>query len=655
MSTMKHRALLLCAGTVLVATSGQAQVSRSQRPRGTLCTYIGPDGGYWNDPANWDMGVPNGYFDAFINGTDTDVNVLLDLNPMLTNLTITAGDSVTMLNNRFLRMYTDGGASTISNAGTIYISSTGSSTEIYCQAQTDGDVITLSGGGEIVADSGGPCYLEEYYSNAVLRNLDNTFRGLNLDLGRGSLEIINEGLIWSDSGGTITVDPPNGYWFGMTNTGTLRADGGTLRLNGGHYANDGGVIEALNGSAVHLYGDAAIHGGTLRGTGGGEIQVVSGHALFDLRTGFTPTVAGTFRLLNNASLRVQGAGTINNGGTIYVSSTGSSTEIYCQVDTAGDVITLSGGGEIVADSGGPCEVTEYYSNPILHNLDNTFRGANLNLGTGGLEIINEGLVLADSDVGQIIIDPPGDGYGFDNRGTLQATGAAGMQIRSGLFTTSGTVEIAAGSSLSRTGNFVQTDGATTVDGTLSVTSGSLLLQGGTLTGEGTITGDVSNSAGDIEPGGGIATLSLTGDFAQSDTGTLLIELGGFSDGEYDVLEITGNAALGGYLDLQPVNGFVPAIGDSFTILTATGTISGWLRLPDCGGMYEIEYAPNAVIAHVTGTVYPGDFNCDGCVDQSDLGILLAAFNNDDGGDINGDGDTDQADLGELLSHYGDGC
>ncbi len=52
---------------------------------------------------------------------------------------------------------------------------------------------------------------------------------------------------------------------------------------------------------------------------------------------------------------------------------------------------------------------------------------------------------------------------------------------------------------------------------------------------------------------------------------------------------------------------------------------------------------------------PGDFDQDGCVDQSDLGHLLGAYNQTDAGDIDGDGDTDQADLGELLAHYGEGC
>jgi murein tripeptide amidase MpaA len=51
----------------------------------------------------------------------------------------------------------------------------------------------------------------------------------------------------------------------------------------------------------------------------------------------------------------------------------------------------------------------------------------------------------------------------------------------------------------------------------------------------------------------------------------------------------------------------------------------------------------------------GDLNGDGVIDLSDLGILLAAYEVDDGGDLDGDGDTDLADLGALLAVYGQDC
>jgi hypothetical protein len=54
----------------------------------------------------------------------------------------------------------------------------------------------------------------------------------------------------------------------------------------------------------------------------------------------------------------------------------------------------------------------------------------------------------------------------------------------------------------------------------------------------------------------------------------------------------------------------------------------------------------------------GDLNGDGCVDQADLGILLADWlctGGDCPGDCDNDGDTDQSDLGLLLGHWGEGC
>ncbi|MCK4871725.1 MAG: hypothetical protein KAS72_03265 [Phycisphaerales bacterium] len=51
----------------------------------------------------------------------------------------------------------------------------------------------------------------------------------------------------------------------------------------------------------------------------------------------------------------------------------------------------------------------------------------------------------------------------------------------------------------------------------------------------------------------------------------------------------------------------------------------------------------------------GDLDGDGYRGQSDLGLLLAAYENSAGGDVDGDGDTDQEDLGLLLSVYDEPC
>ncbi|MFG0252711.1 MAG: multiheme c-type cytochrome [Phycisphaerales bacterium JB038] len=64
------------------------------------------------------------------------------------------------------------------------------------------------------------------------------------------------------------------------------------------------------------------------------------------------------------------------------------------------------------------------------------------------------------------------------------------------------------------------------------------------------------------------------------------------------------------------------------------------------------YSQNIHTAHAACV---GDLNGDGERNQSDLGILLAAYLVNADGDVDGDGDTDQSDLGILLSVYNIPC
>ncbi len=74
-----------------------------------------------------------------------------------------------------------------------------------------------------------------------------------------------------------------------------------------------------------------------------------------------------------------------------------------------------------------------------------------------------------------------------------------------------------------------------------------------------------------------------------------------------------------------------------------------------GAPLDDQLGTNAGAAFYYSLACPGDLNGDLVVDQSDLGILLAAYDVDDGGDVDGDGDTDQADLGALLANYEEVC
>ncbi len=81
-------------------------------------------------------------------------------------------------------------------------------------------------------------------------------------------------------------------------------------------------------------------------------------------------------------------------------------------------------------------------------------------------------------------------------------------------------------------------------------------------------------AGTYSPGFSPAAVTV-GNMSYAPTSTTIIELGGTSAGTgYDQINHVGTAALGGTLNVQFINSFVPTVGSSFTIMTATGGFTG---------------------------------------------------------------------------------
>ncbi|MFM6056008.1 MAG: SBBP repeat-containing protein, partial [Sphaerospermopsis kisseleviana] len=157
---------------------------------------------------------------------------------------------------------------------------------------------------------------------------------------------------------------------------------------------------------------------------------------------------------------------------------------------------------------------------------------------------------------------------FNNAGTLiKSNGTTTDESSVGfIFNNTGTVDVKKGK-LTFTGGYTQTAGITRLSGGSLTFDGSnfLNLQGGNLTGIGTITGNVNNTGGQVNPGNTIGTLNITGDYSQSGTGTLNLELS--SATTFDKFNITGAADIGGILKLNVTGGFTPTIGTKFTVLT----------------------------------------------------------------------------------------
>ncbi len=93
--------------------------------------------------------------------------------------------------------------------------------------------------------------------------------------------------------------------------------------------------------------------------------------------------------------------------------------------------------------------------------------------------------------------------------------------------------------------------------------------------------------GIISPGNSHGILTYIGNFLPSSTAILDIQLGGLTPGnEYDQLSATGNAKLNGILKISLIDGFIPAKGDSFVVLTTTAAITDSFATIDAqSGLY----------------------------------------------------------------------
>ena len=115
-------------------------------------------------------------------------------------------------------------------------------------------------------------------------------------------------------------------------------------------------------------------------------------------------------------------------------------------------------------------------------------------------------------------------------------------------------------------------------------SGATLRVGGQLTvdAHGAIAGngilDAPNrnvvNGGFITPGLSPGKLIIQGNYEQLPAGTLLIEIAGLNQGQFDLLEVSGNTVLDGTLELRFLDGFLPKKDDIVAFLHVDGAVSG---------------------------------------------------------------------------------
>ncbi|MEN1678835.1 MAG: hypothetical protein AAGJ46_04540 [Planctomycetota bacterium] len=218
---------------------------------------------------------------------------------------------------------------------------------------------------------------------------------------------------------------------------------------------------------------------------------------------------------------------------------------------------------------------------------------------------------------------------------------------------------------------VQVNGNADLEAGTFVMDGTLL-DGGTWTlgAEGMLTGNgevdatlVLGPGGSLAPGFSAGQLTINGNYVQDEGGLLEVDVLGVDPGEFDSIDITGQADLGGTLivDASEADGLL--FGDAVPLLTASALTPGdkfdeVITTGVIDGYFAPTYNPDGVSL---GYFQPGDMNRDGFVDEADVSPFALALIRpldyfgtyfvfgDESGDINGDGVQDFDDINGFMS------
>jgi hypothetical protein len=333
---------------------------------------------------------------------------------------------------------------------------------------------------------------------------------------------------------------------------------------------------------------------------GDDVIIDSGSAALGVDTGIASLTLSGGTLTGSGTLTVTGtvawtAGTMSGSG---------STVAMAGMDLGGSNKTLD--GRTVVLSGGTAAMSGSGSFIGMRNGATFTNQATFELSEDGGLTNNQGFFHGGSGGGSFI-----------NHGTLRklSAGNSGATRFAGIpFDNIGTVEVLAGT-LSFSGGYTQTAGVTRLDEATLTSETTLLINGGRLEGVGTVQADVS-SVGEIGPGLSAGALGIAGAHTQRSGGRFTVELGGVEPGgQFDQLNVDGAASLAGALDVRLLDGFVPAVGQQFEVMTfasRTGTfvtvtgleLGGGVRLVPIYGATNLVLTAMVVAEEPTPTATP---------------------------------------------------
>jgi hypothetical protein len=400
------------------------------------------------------------------------------------------------------------------------------------------DRVTLNSQGTTTVTGPGPL---EFRNGAGLANNGEVVVAAATTIVRGpgaTGTILNRGTVHKLANGDLSIPllvaNQNGAWK-ATGSGDLTFTGGGTFF--------GGFFDAGAAAARIRFTDATAYflSGPFSGTGDGRVELAadllrlgSGGASFNFTPGLLHWIAGRIARSSN-----QGVSPLTNLNDFTISGPGAKDL---------DGVQYSNNGTTTVS-------------PLTHGV-----AALLLQGHNGTEIRNHRLLrIVDAAFAAGTGTPPALTNGPGARMEFTGSNTVGWPVTNN----GGAVEVQSGETRFNS-PYTQTDGDTGSFAILFFITAQVL--GGGVRGTGVNVAQLlieqlliqSHLAPGLSPG----LLAVNGNYIQRAGGTLQIELGGLTAGtQYDRLAITGEATLGGTLNVSLLGGFRPAVGDSFQILT----------------------------------------------------------------------------------------
>jgi len=471
---------------------------------------------------------------------------------------------------------------TISGTSTISGSATGAGIEastgtgtaqvtIQSGGMVKGQVAVSFGGGVDTLDNSGTVQGAGFLSTGVggsVATVTNsaTISGTTTGVGVENVTLTN------NSGATIET------------TGTTAAEAAVAAivaveaLAAADITNQSGATIAATGQ----FGQVGVLVGQAGATGNATLH--NAGTISGALDGVNTNTSGTTTIINSGSITATGSISITSRSGIRVNTATIENDQNGAISGGIGIVFRSGNAASTVFNDGT--ITGTGATPTAIQFSTGSSGNTLTLGTAS--VINGNVLGAGSDILQL----GGTGSASFNVSNIGAAAqyqgfATFNKIDTSTWTLTGTGAQA----------WTVEQGTLQVDGTIGAAT---VQNGGTLDGNGTTGAVTVESGGTLAPGDAPGTIT-TGNLDLETGSALPIEIQGASAGVggYDQVVVNGSVTLGGTLSTTLLNGFIPAIGETFEIINndgndaVNGTFAGLSEgatFTQGGITYSISYA-----------------------------------------------------------------